>query len=533
MNDISWEKYFPYESPRDLQKKAINRIEEFLRSDKKYFILEAGTGVGKSAIGLTAAKINEEINPGSSEDFSQGSYFITTQKILQDQYVKDFSSSGIKSIKSSSNYSCKFHKKNTCAQSMRVLMTAEKGSRFWNTCAFRCPYKIDKNEFLESNLSVTNFPYFLAESTYAKKIQPRKLLIIDEAHNVSNELGKFVEISFTENFCKKFLNISFLKTQNQKKALDWVLNVYHPKLRSKFKFMKNKLDEMNISNKIDQFVSLSRQFELIDKHLCKVNRFLENYSEENWVLNCVENRKLEFKPVDVSHFSKQMLLSYGQKVIMMSATILNKEGFCEILGIDKKDCDYMNIDSPFEKKNRPILFFPVGKMSKKNIDNTLPYMAEAIDKILKNHSSEKGIIHCHTFKIAKFLKEKVKSRRILIHNSENREQVLEKHKKSKSPTVLLSPSMTEGVDLAGECSRFQVICKMPYPYLGDKIVNKRMKKWPWWYSMQTSKTIVQSVGRSIRNEEDYAITYILDEDWDYFYSRNSKFLPDDFKSCIK
>ena len=74
--------------------------------------------------------------------------------------------------------------------------------------------------------------------------------------------------------------------------------------------------------------------------------------------------------------------------------------------------------------------------------------------------------------MANYLKKNVKSRRLLSHNSENREKILEKHKKSKTATVLLSPSMTEGVDLHGDLSRFQVVCKIPYPYLGDKLIRK-------------------------------------------------------------
>ena len=81
MINIDWKEYFPYDKPRELQENAINKIVEFLQSDKKYFILEAGTGVGKSAIGLTAAKINSEVLSSSREGFAPGSYFITTQKI--------------------------------------------------------------------------------------------------------------------------------------------------------------------------------------------------------------------------------------------------------------------------------------------------------------------------------------------------------------------------------------------------------------------------------------------------------------------
>ena len=111
--------------------------------------------------------------------------------------------------------------------------------------------------------------------------------------------------------------------------------------------------------------------------------------------------------------------------------------------------------------------------------------------------------------------------------------MLQKHISSKEPTVLLSPSMTEGVDLRGEYSRFQVICKVPYPFLGDKLVKKRMNKWKGWYPLQTAKAVVQSVGRSVRSSDDHAVTYILDSDWDRFIGRNKKFFPEDFINCIQ
>ena len=87
--------------------------------------------------------------------------------------------------------------------------------------------------------------------------------------------------------------------------------------------------------------------------------------------------------------------------------------------------------------------------------------------------NEKGIIHCHSYKVASYIKNNIRNSRILIHGSDNRDTILEKHKKSRKPTVLISPSMTEGVDLKGELSRFQIICKVPYPYLGDKLIKKR------------------------------------------------------------
>ena len=149
-------------------------------------------------------------------------------------------------------------------------------------------------------------------------------------------------------------------------------------------------------------------------------------------------------------------------------------------------------------------------MSFKEIDQTLPKLAAAVKEILENHPNEKGIIHCHTFKIANYLKKNIRNPRLLIHNSDNREETLRRHLRANKPTVLLSPSMTEGVDLVEDASRFQIICKVPYPYLGDKLVKKRMNKWKWWYPLKTAKTIVQATGRSVRSKDDHAVTYILD-----------------------
>jgi len=245
-----------------------------------------------------------------------------------------------------------------------------------------------------------------------------------------------------------------------------------------------------------------------------------------------KSKKIEFKPVCVAPHSNDILFKNGEKILLMSATILDYKGFCETLGISLEDSAFISIPSPFPIENKPIIFSGIGKMSSSNIDSTLPKMSKAIKAILEQHKDEKGIIHCHSYKVAHYLKKNIKSNRLLIHGSDNRDEILKKHINSKRPTVLLSPSMTEGVDLKGDISRFQVLCKVPYPYLGDKLIKKKMNKWKWWYPLQTAKTIVQSVGRSVRSVEDHAVTYILDSDWIRFYSKNSKYFPLDFKRSI-
>ena len=72
---------------------------------------------------------------------------------------------------------------------------------------------------------------------------------------------------------------------------------------------------------------------------------------------------------------------------------MNKEAFCQTLGIESEEVEFISIPSPFPVENRPILHVPMGRMTSKEIDNTLPTLAKAVQKILEQHSQEKGIIH--------------------------------------------------------------------------------------------------------------------------------------------
>ena len=144
------------------------------------------------------------------------------------------------------------------------------------------------------------------------------------------------------------------------------------------------------------------------------------------------------------------------------------------------------------------------------------------------------VVHnCHSYKISNYIMKNIKNKRLITHKSDDREDALNQHLTSKGPSVLVTPSMTEGIDLKGDASRFQIICKVPYPYLGDKLVQKRMRKWSWWYPLQTAKTVIQSLGRSIRSSDDFAVSYILDSDWNRFYGQNQEMFPDTFKEAVQ
>lgn len=534
---IEYKHNFPYPEIRESQKRAIEfALDAFLAQGKRFVIIEAGTGVGKSAVGYTLAKTL--LNKAADDDYEPGAYFLTTQKILQDQYVRDFGTKGMHTLKSSTNYSCVHSTHDTCAAGQRALKIEGNSSRSWKGCTFSCTYKLARKEFIDATEGVTNFAYFLASTMYTDKLKPRELLIVDEAHNADLELANFIEIVVTEKFSRDTLKIRMPQFKTQHEAYKWIADVYEPALAKYMGNIEKVMEQFSgLKNKLKESIKHAKQFEMLDKHICKVRRFMSMYDSSNWIANFVPadgraSRRIEFKPIDVAPFSEEFLFRSGKRVLMMSATILDHKGFCELLGIPEDECAFISIPSPFPVENRPIIAMGMGSMAARSIDQTLPNMLQAVKEILKGHKNEKGIIHAHSYKVASYIKKNLRSSRILIHNSENRDEILQKHMDSKKPTVLLSPSMQEGVDLKDDASRFQILCKIPWPYLGDKLIKKRMNRWKWWYPLQTAKTIIQSVGRSVRNSDDHAVTYILDSDWDRFYGRNNSLFPEDFQRAI-
>jgi len=526
-----WKSFFPYSTIRPGQKEAIDQILDAFEGGKRKFVLDAGTGVGKSAIAVTVARYLNH-HEKSCEDFKKGCNILTTQKLLQEQYHRDYPE--INSLKSSANYSCGFHKKISCNDSRKLLQQEQKGTPFWRKCTTSCVYKAAKEKYIADPLGVTNFSYFLTETRYSGKIPKKTLLVIDEAHNAPDELSKFIEVTFSDRFAKSFVGVKLPDRITPAMFVKWISTDYYPALEKKIKSFKSGLNKFkSIKSRMEggEFSKISRQLEILTGHEKKVLTFLTLYDKNNWLMSEIpaeerSGRKVEFKPIDVAPYAEDYLLKMGKFVLMMSATIVDSNRFGELCGLS--DFGSLIIPCPFPLSNRPIIYSGIGKMSAREIDATLPKLAVAVEAILKEHKNDKGIIHCRSYKIAWYLKRALRNNRLLIHDSSNRDDVLQKHIKSKKPTVLLTPSMTEGVDLKEDLSRFQILCKVPFPYLGDKLTRKKMNKWDWWYDLQTAKAVIQSTGRSVRSETDTAVTYILDSSWERFFDKNQSLFGPEF-----
>jgi Rad3-related DNA helicase len=164
-------------------------------------------------------------------------------------------------------------------------------------------------------------------------------------------------------------------------------------------------------------------------------------------------------------------------------------------------------------------------------------LIKKVRELLAKHKGEKGIIHTVNYNIAEILVEQldetVEGKRLLMPTAKNKKEVLEKFYKSSKDYVLISPSLTEGLDLKEDLSRFCIICKVPYMNITDTWIKERIRYDQNWYNCNVAQTLIQMTGRSIRSETDFATSYILDEAFYTFASKNYNLFPKWWQESVK
>lgn len=168
-------------------------------------------------------------------------------------------------------------------------------------------------------------------------------------------------------------------------------------------------------------------------------------------------------------------------------------------------------------------------MSQKYKDESFPHLQSATYELCNRYKGKKGIIQTWTYDIAKKVyeeaPEELKSRLLLYNDSKEKRDLIDFHKNTSEDTILIGPTLNEGIDLPGDECRFIIMLKVPYPYLGSKLCLKKMELYDGWYANETLRTIIQGIGRGVRYQGDWCQTYILDGSFTPFYYTNKNSFP--------
>lgn len=506
-------------NPSKQQIELIKRAEDAFAQGYKYVICSAPTGSGKSFLSKTmgnvatgcTAEFKNLIN--TYEAFKQdyvgnytkeidcmkeppfGAFALTITKSLQDQYQKLFEETPL--LKGKNNYQCAVDV-NVDVENAPCMITPKMKEGCWSKNL--CPYYNARNIALTSNFAVLNYKMFLALPGHVKR---KNFIVCDEASELEDELVKQFSVFIDPDRLKLYgVKVPYLYNTEPENVHRWhncVMVAVSEQIEALTDRFNSKTASLNINEriKLNWLKNLHRTLILID----------ETWGSCEYICQR-ENKTVRLTPLRVNTLSKY-IFDYAENVLLMSATIIDHKNYAKSLGI--KEYKYIEVDSTFDAKKAPIYVSVTNKLNQGNIKRLMPKLLSQIESICEDHKNDKGLIHTHTMEITKELQRNLKGKRFLYRDGElKNELILDNHFKSKEATVIVSPSMTFGVDLRDDYARFQIIVKAAYLPLGDIRIQRLAKEDPTWYTNKMLCNLVQACGRGIRSKEDYCVTYILD-----------------------
>jgi ATP-dependent DNA helicase DinG len=530
-------KHFPVGyKPTNKQKSILQKLEEPMKGDKKFIVLQAPTGSGKSLIAKTlcntakplteefkkfvrAGKIYSEHVPATTG--YRGSTVLTITKALQQQYLSIFKDTKV--LKGKNSYDCVVDDNFKVDAAPCNFSPELKKDCLSKRC---CNYYNALFDALSSDFNCLNYDMFL---TLPPSVNKRQIMVCDEASEIEDVLVNKFTYKLPRRVLAQHFKISTKFYPNKDSMREHLIDVL-----SQITTQMNVLSTF-IRNNTGVSQTHFKKFKAITLLEQGLRLLLETWHLSDYIIEHIEH-DIIFTPLKVDNLSKH-LFNNAERVVLMSATIVDHIHFTKSLGINQDEYEYIDIESDFPVENSPIYISSKMSLNFSNLNRMLPRVVKAVESVLDTHHDEKGIIHTHSQYINNYIADninvKYKSRLLARALGVKNEALFNSHITSALPTVLMSPSMTHGVDLSDDLGRFQIIVKLPYlPIQNERI--KRLKDISYrWYVNKMFINLIQSAGRTTRNKEDHSITYILDGNIVKLLQMNKDRLPVHFINRIQ
>lgn len=537
-------------APRAIQRRILSEVHGHLLAGARRIVVSAPTGAGKSAVGAALAQ------------YLETSLVVTSTRHLQDQYAGDFE--WLRPVKGQANFECQGvamgEGSRAAARGARPRIEASCYAGRHNGCALavgiaefcasagmvggpgaapdaaaHCPYDLQRYSALRSPHSLWNYAMYLRAMRSEKEYEAhrpwleRNVAVFDEAHNAEESIIDHIGLEvLREELDECRLGVSGYglgDLDDVVRLLDDVWGEYERLLRAEKRIQAGRASPdlrraTHLQQKVDKYS------DICDEICLNPSNFVVNRPELD---GGGAFRSVMIRPLSVGRYTDSVLRTPVQ--VFMSATI-HKETFCSSMGLPADEVAFVDTPaSPFPLAHRRVEFHDVAALSYRRPENEAPVIAE-IDRLLARHAGERGLIltssRSRCRKILEGLSPENSGRVRLCHATNEggltQEQVIDEH--SRTPgSVLLSSSLWQGADLAGDKSRFQIIAKTPYLNYSDEWVRRKVQAEPAWADAHALTRVLQGMGRSVRSEDDHAITYVLDSNAHSLVRRCARVIP--------
>lgn len=555
---------FPGFEYRKGQRETVEDIIKCYNQNKNgVYLLDAPTGTGKSLIGILFSAF--------MASRGKKGYILTSDIALHEQYEQDFSRYGLVSwgnIKGVDNYTCSLtSEKFSSGECKSKGLSYREASKL--NCYGGCGYFQSRDKAIASDVTLLTYSYGLVQRNYVEDksqdgspFEQRDFVVCDEAHKVvdivqshfspkvsqrsAETVQKLVtgllEIGFRDITAPieelKELTGSILGTEDKGSIMKLlrrfmlILGKVATHRERVQKAAKDKFGSMNVSN---EWRMVLKNFDQVQDMHTKVQDYLEIVEKSglHYMIKAMSDNEATFNCLDEKYLMKKHFHERFGFKLLMTATMGSKKEFEDSIGV--KGAFYRKMESTFDFTRSPIYFYPSRRMSMRDIEKNMGWLVKTVSDIMDVHPTESGVIHSGSYDLGSKLLHrlpKTKQRRIHVYKGAGEKMDTLKRFIETPGNILMGPSLLEGLDLKDDKSRLQIFLKVPYPNLGDKYVAEKMKYSKGWYSWKTCTSILQGIGRSVRSEQDWAVTYFLDGCLTDLITRSSDNFPDEFLERI-
>lgn len=501
-----------YPGWREGQAALIHELADwYLNDQRKFLLLEAPTGVGKSIIAGALMRLLHQLD----HDFH--GIISTVTLNLQEQYTSDTLSGLSKSAWGRANHNC-----------IEIPMVSVAAGPC--TSGYRCPsrpmctYYNERDAAHNASIAILNTAFYITSVNHAglpeylgdpagaraanTMFDDASLIVHDEAHLLERAIQNQIEVQLPRNFYEQ-IGHTLPQTSSYEVWAAWLDEVW-----------------MDVSAMADAYDREAKQLARVGQ--VPDNEMGRRATQQRDRLHLLHHellparpliehtpRSVNFRPVWGSKFAQPYVWRHARKHLLMSATIVHPKYVAETLGIAEGDYRYITMPSPFVPMRRRIIYDPQGRVSAKTTPAQFRQVVAAMDTdIDRAHMQEKGIVHSVSYKRADEIVAGSHHRdRMITHapGAPAKRAAIERFLAAPPGAILVSPAVGVGEDFGrGDNCRFQMFLKYPYPYLGDPVVKARSEQRPESLAMEADMAFVQMLGRGMRSADDWCTSYVYD-----------------------
>lgn len=497
----------PHPLNRPYQQETYDKI---ISSPKKYVIVRAPTGSGKSAwAAQSACDGNKTI-------------VLTRTKSLQSQYEEGYS---FTPLYGKGNYECLGYGQTIdMFSSQQMADMCDVPEKLRQDCYSNCPYYLQKWEFLASIGGSLNYSKFLLDKLTVGDFKP-SILFLDEAHELSDLVVNYSGIEFS------------LKTKNIQEFTDYPMfhglkNVPQTIMRGwAVDWLQEFYDSLN-NNKPSRQDKIFYKWWQRRREAVEITLAALTISPECWFVYCDKDKFL-CRPL-TSKFHFERFFDEADKLILMSATINHND--VKSLGIT--DYEFIDVPNVWPAETRPIEDLHGPKLNYRSTQEDWNKHADAIANRINQCPDEwTGLIHSPskwlTWDLANRMRRLTDRPIYTPDENDGTEEVMSKWLSVRdNGTIGIFWQLWEGIDSGKD--GFSIVAKVPFINFAEPFDEARFHYDRTGAQQRVANKVVQAWGRVRRGRDsDYEpgakMVAIADSQW----TRLKNYISRDVMEAIK